>query len=250
MIATMLGADGSLLTRQRVEWMLAADGAGVIMSPGQREPLEILNCIRGLPKKVDSRYAINNTHVWPMTLDRGTPTPTDDILVQPGQAWISVTSPTEGISRVTAFAAEVFGWDRRQQTATIYWVDAQWRFPAHEHRSRRSAERAVVTSLTRQTDSTPLAGWIVRYEITGGPEAGFAPDGTGHVDVVTNPAGEASAEMFQKQPIAGTNSVQIQIIRPAGFGGRRQFRSRLAPARRCKRGPPKARLPCQPGRRS
>src|SRR5205814_825687 len=79
--------------------------------------------------KIDSRYAINSTLFHPMTLDRGTPVPTDDVLVQSGQAWVTVTSPTEGTSRVTVFAPQVYGWDRRQQTASIYWVDAQWRFP-------------------------------------------------------------------------------------------------------------------------
>jgi hypothetical protein len=33
---------------------------------------------------------------------------------------ITVTSPVEGTSYVTAYAPSVYGWDRHQQTAAIY----------------------------------------------------------------------------------------------------------------------------------
>lgn len=218
MIATVTGYDGRWEPRQRVEWMLSPDGAGQFVSPGERGPLEILNWMHGLPKKVDNRFAVNKTFAAPMTLDRGTPTPTDDVLVQIGQSWTSVTSPTEGTSHVTVFAPEVYGWDRRQQTASIYWVDAQWRFPAPAM-SPAGSRHALATNVTRQTDNSPLVGWLVRYTITGGPEAGFAPDGAASVEVVTGVSGEAIAEIFQKQPTAGTNQVSIQVIRPAGPAG-------------------------------
>jgi len=218
MIASVCGGDEFMTTRQRVEWNLAPDGAGQLLSPGQREPFGVVEWMHGLPKKVDSRYAVNTTLMAPMTLDRGTPTPTDDILVQPGQSWISVTSPTEGVSHVTAFAPDVVGWDRRQQTATIYWVDSQWRFPPPAI-SAVGSRHSLVTQITRQSDGSPLAGWTVRYEISGGPDAGFAPDGANAVEVVSNSLGEATAEIFQKQSTAGTNQISIQVIRPAGIGG-------------------------------
>ena len=152
-----------------------------------------------------------------MTLDRATPTPVDDILVQSGQAWVTVSSPTEGTSYVTVFAPQVRGFDRRQQNATIYWVDAQWRFPSPSIGAAGTSQ-TLVTSLSRQSNGTPLAGWTVRYELAGGPEVGFAPDGASAVEIVSNAAGEAPAEIVQKQPAAGTNAVQIQVIRPAGAG--------------------------------
>ncbi|HEV3137435.1 MAG TPA: hypothetical protein VGZ26_06015, partial [Pirellulales bacterium] len=218
MIASVCGSEGFMLTDQRVEWMLAPDGAGQFMSPGERRPLDIMNRLHGLPAKIDSRYAINTTLFAPRTLDRGTPTPVDDVLVQSGQSWVSVTSPSEGTSRVTVFAPEVPGWDRRQQTASIYWVDAQWRFPSPGITAVGS-RKSLSTVLTRQTDNSPLPLWHVRYEITGGPDTGFAPDGATSLEVVSNEAGEATVDIFQKQPAAGTNQIQIQVIRPAGVGG-------------------------------
>ena len=218
MIASVIGIDGPLVPNQRVEWTLAPDGAGEFLSPGERRCYDLLNLVRGLPKKIDSRYAINSTLFHPMTLDRGTPVPTDDILVQSGQAWVTVTSPTEGTSRVTVFAPQVQGWDRRQQTASIYWVDAQWRFPPPAI-APVGSRHTITTLVSRQSDNSPLPGWQVRYEVVGGPGAGFSPDGAQSVEVLSNAAGEASAEIFQKEGAPGTNQVQIQVIRPAGIGG-------------------------------
>jgi hypothetical protein len=218
MIASVCGSEGFMLTRQRVEWLIAADGPGQFLSAGQRHPYEILDWVHGFPRKIDNRLVVNNTLGSPMTLDRGTPTPTDDVLVQDGQAWVSVTSPTEGTSHVTVFAPEIPGWDRRQQTATIYWVDAQWRFPSPAI-TPVGSRHGLTTVVTRQSDNTPLAGWMVHYEIAAGPEAGFAPEGARSVEVATGPGGEATAELMQPQASPGTNQITIQVIRPPGVGG-------------------------------
>ncbi len=217
LIASVCGIEGYMLTDQRVEWMLAGDGVGQFVTPGQRRGFEPIHWLQGLPRKIDNNYAINTTLYDPWTLDRGTPTPTDDVLVQSGQAWLTVTSANEGTSRVTVYAPEVSGWDRRQQTATLYWVDAQWRFPPPAI-TPVGGRQTLTTTLARHSDNAPLVGWTVRYAITGGPDAGFAPDGAASVEIVTNQAGEAPAEVFQKQPAPGTNQISIQIIRPAGMG--------------------------------
>ena len=39
------------------------------------------------------------------------------------------------------------------------------------------------------------------------------------IEVPTDSAGQASAEIFQKQPCHGTNKVGIQVIRPAEVAG-------------------------------
>ncbi len=221
MIASVFANPNFLLSNQRVEWMLAPDGVGEFLSPGVRRFSDVVSLVRGLPKKVDSRYVINDTLFSAMTLDRGTPTPLDDILIQGGQSWVSVTSPTEGTSRVTVFCPRVFGWDRRQQTASIYWVDAQWRFPPPAITSL-GGRNTLTTTVSRQSDNSPLAGWQVRYEIAGGPDAALGAEGATSAQVATNEAGEASVEVFQNQPTAGTNQVTIQVIRPAGLGGQNQ----------------------------
>src|SRR6185503_11445337 len=111
--ATVVEPDGRTLPDHRVEWTLDPGGAARFVALGERGSFDCLNHLQGLPKKVNSVYAINTTAVAPMYLDGGTPAPNDDIVVQPGQAWVSVVSPAEGISHVTAFSPAVQTWIRR-----------------------------------------------------------------------------------------------------------------------------------------
>lgn len=212
MIASVNGAEGFPLGREKVEWTLGPGSVGQIVTPGVRRPLEVLHWIHGLPKKVSDAYAINSTLTAPMTLYRTTP-PGESVLVQTGQAWLTVMSPVEGTTQITALAPTIYGYSQRQQTATIYWVDAQWRFPAPAITEAGNRQK-LVTTITRQTNHTPLAGWIVRYEITGGPEAGFVPDGAKSIDILTDAEGAAIAEIFQSQPMAGSNTITMQVLRP------------------------------------
>lgn len=218
MIASIMGDQGYPLTREKVEWMLEPNGPGQFVSPGKRRPWEFLDCLHRYPKKVTPTYVINRTLTGPMTVDRGTPTPIDDIRVLDGQAWVSVTSATEGTSHVTVFAPDIKGWDRRQQSATIFWVDAQWRFPPPAI-TPIGGRSTLTTLVSRQSDGSPLAGWIVRYEVAGGPSAGFSPTGSPTVEVVTNANGEAPAEIFQQSGSPGTNQIAISILRPASADG-------------------------------
>ncbi len=221
LVGSVIGGEGYLLTNEVVEWTLDANGAGQFLTAGQRRRLDLINWWRGLPKKIDSRYAINATLRYPLTLDRGTPDPGDDLIVQTGQSYVTVISPVEGKSMVTAFAPAISGWDLRQQTATIYWVDAQWRFPAPAI-SPLGGRNSLVTTLNRQTDNSPLAGWQIRYDIAGGPPAGFAPDGATSAIAITNEAGEAAVEIVQSQASPGTNTINISVIRPGDLGGQNQ----------------------------
>ena len=59
----------------------------------------------------------------------------------------------------------------------------------------------------------------MRYEISGGPPAGFSPDGVQAIEVPTDSAGQASVEIFQKEPAHGTNKICIQVIRPGDLPG-------------------------------
>ena len=218
LVSSVCGQDGYMRANEHVEWMLAPGGVGQFMALGERSLLGGLLNPREVPHKLDNSYAIGTTSAHYVALTRGTPNFDDDVPVQKGQAWVTVTSPVEGVSYVTAYAPSVYGWDQRQRTSTIHWVDAQWALPPPA--SNPIGSRHVFTTmLTRQTDRSPLVGWIVRYQITGGPAAGFAPEGGQLIEVPTNALGQASAEIFQQQPAAGTNMVAIQVIRPAELSG-------------------------------
>jgi uncharacterized repeat protein (TIGR01451 family) len=213
-LASVCGPDGYMYANQRVEWSLAEGSVGHFVALNERTALDALFNWGSSPRKVDARFAIGTTSSRFAVLTRGTPQREDDVTVLRGQAWITVTSPIEGTSYVTAFAPSVYGWDQRHQTAVIHWVDAQFAFPPPAI-APAGGRHVFTTTVTRATDASPLPGWRVRYQITAGPSAGFAPDGAATAEVVTDTLGQASVEIFQPSPAAGTSLISIQVLQPA-----------------------------------
>jgi uncharacterized repeat protein (TIGR01451 family) len=220
MLAGVCGPDGYMLARQPVEWMLAPGGVGQFLVVGRRSPLDWLVGFNSGPRKVNNTYALGTTSSSYVCLTRGTPTPSDDLPVERGQAWVAVTSPVEGVSYVSAYAPGVNGWDSHVQTSTIHWIDAEFAYPPPAI-NPGGTRHTFTTIVTRHSTHAPVAGWRVRYEITGGPPAGFAPDGAPLVEVATNDLGQASAEIYQLGTTPGTNTISIEVVRPADSTGER-----------------------------
>jgi uncharacterized repeat protein (TIGR01451 family) len=221
MVAGVFGPDHAPLAGRRVEWTLATGGVGQITAVGAA-PGGFFGIGATSAQKVDPLYAVNETFSRNVLVARGAGTQLGDLTVGRGQTWITVSSPNEGATYVTALAPELQNWVVRQQTGLIHWVDAQWS-AAPPAVGPAGSRHVFTTTITRRTTGEPLAGWHVRYEITGGPAAGFAPDGGRAIEVPTNELGQASAEIFQPQPESGASPVLIQVIRPAGImhGGQR-----------------------------
>ena len=135
---------------------------------------------------------------------------TDDVQVQPGEAWASITSPVEGTSRITAVAPEIETWANRRATATIYWVDVLWTFPAPAITA--SGAQVLTTTVRRQTDGTPIEGWLVRYEVA---------DGTTNepVEVPTDAQGRASIDVTPTGSAGAVTRINTQIVRPERYAG-------------------------------
>jgi uncharacterized repeat protein (TIGR01451 family) len=189
-----------MLGRNGVGQFVEVSGKGLLHPP-------LLPWAKGT--KVDNYLAHGYTASGPLCITRGTADPTDDVNINRGDAWISVTSPSEGVSHVTAFTPAVESWDQRKASATIYWVDVQWTFPPPVVTSGGRGE-TLTTLVTRQTDGSPIEGWIVRYAVadSGAPsEVRTGPDGRASVDVAPTAAGAASSR------------IDVQLIRPAGYGG-------------------------------
>jgi len=218
MIAGVCGADGYLRAREGVEWMLSPGGVGEFVTVGRRSPLDWLTSFDSGPRKVTNTYALGTTSSSYLCLNRGTPTADDDLPVERGQAWTAITSPVEGVSYVTAYAPGVKAWDSHRQTAKIYWIDAEFAYPPPAI-GPAGTRHTLTTTVTRHSTHAPFEGWRVRYEITGGPPAGFAPNGGSIIEVPTNELGQASAEIYQLEATPGTNTVAIQVVRPADAHG-------------------------------
>ena len=210
--ASVTGPHGHLKSLERVEWSMAPGGVGQFMGVGQPGGLDWLFGDR--PKKLTNTYVVNKTSAGNVKLNRGSDTCDDDVTVQRGQAWITVSSPFEGVSHVTALVPKVAAWDSRQQSAVVYWIDADWVLPPAAV-NPAGTKHIFTTTIVRHTNRCPVSGWRVRYEIVDGPSAGFSPDGSSTIEVATDGLGQARAEIFQYKPAAGTNTINIQIIRPA-----------------------------------
>lgn len=219
LLAGVRGPDNYLRTNERVEWSISAGSVGQFVQIDKGTCWDLLVGDFTWPRIRSPTSAVGTTSRRYVRLTRGTPTPADDVLVARGQTWITVTSPVEGTTYVTAYAPDVYGWDRHKQSAVIHWTyaDAEWRFPPPAI-VPPGGRQVLTTTVTRRSDGLPAAGWRVRYTICGGPPAGFAPAGSQTVEVETNAAGQASVEIFQSQPAAGTNRVDIQVMRPAQAG--------------------------------
>jgi uncharacterized repeat protein (TIGR01451 family) len=217
LLATVQGADGYLRTNERVEWTIAPGGVGYFTGVGHNGVSDYLFGIfqRG---KVDNGYAVGTTARYPFRLTRGTANPADDLYVRAGQAWVALTSPIEGASYVMAIVPEAPAWDRNKHTAVVYWLDANWQFPAPGI-AGVGTRHVFTTTVVRHSDRSPVAGWHVRYDILDGPEAGFGPSGARSLEVETSSQGQASVEMAQPHPAGGTNRIGIQITRPGAVPG-------------------------------
>lgn len=218
LVASVRGQDQYMLTNQRVEWTIAPGGVGNFVDFRRAGFMDYLVGDFTRPRKVTEQYVITSTSREYIRLNRGTITPADDVIVQPGQAWVSLTSPVEGTTVVNVYVPCVHSWERRVQSAFIHWVDAQWTLPPPTILPA-GARHKLTTTVVRQRDRSPCAGWKVRYEIIGGVSAVFGPDGTSSVEVPVDSSGQAAAEIFQPQPLGGSTQVAVQIIRPADAPG-------------------------------
>jgi len=218
LMAGVIGPDSYLRTNERVEWLLSSESPGQLVDFDRGTYVDLMLGDFTWPRKKDSHWIVTSTSRRYLRLTRETPTPSDDVCVARGQSWVTVTSPVEGSSHVLVHAPSVYGWDAKRQTATIHWVDGQWEFPSPAILSA-GGRHVFTTIVTRHTDRSPRVGWQVRYEIVGGPPAGFAPDGAPSATVLTNEAGQASVEIAQAQPAAGTNTINIQVVRPGVIDG-------------------------------
>ena len=164
LVAGVRGADRYLRTNERVEWTMAPGGVGEFVELDRHYFPDLLLGDFTWPRKVSATQVITSTSRQYLRLTRGTPTPADDVIVHRGQTWVTVTSPVEGTSYVTAFAPAVYGWDRHKQTAMIHWLDAQWQFPPPAINAV-GTRHVFTTMVMRQSDQSPRAGWVVRYTI-------------------------------------------------------------------------------------
>ena len=175
--------------------MLSQDSVGQFVEVSDQDGLWCRS------KKLSADYAIARTSTRSQVVTRGTPSVTDDVVQQKGQCWVSLTSASEGTSYVTAVASKGATWPQRRQSATIYWVDAQWAFP-NPVAVPAGQLHTLSTSVKRTATGAPVVGFIVRYEIVDGTPAVLGPGGATAIEVRTDEDGSGQCGAAADQPIA------------------------------------------------
>ncbi|MDO4629384.1 MAG: hypothetical protein Q4C70_09395, partial [Planctomycetia bacterium] len=205
--------SGYLRTNQRIDWTISPQSVGHFSRIQERELTNFLVLDFVKPQIISDTQAVTTTSRSEIILDRGTPNLNDDIVVRRGESWVSVSSPREGMTIITARAPKVSGNQVQAQTSRIVWIDAAVKLPESRLLDFGSTY-TLTTALRRVSDAQPLDRWRVRYEICNDSTAVFG-DGNKMLEVYTNRDGEAKIEM--RQPISREEEtvVSVQIIRPA-----------------------------------
>jgi hypothetical protein len=220
-LAGVCGNDGYYMTNQPLEWMLSHDSAGQIVEVGGMDHSLFNQLVPPSSKKFAGDYAWGRTGLKPRVIDRGTDTPVDDIQVEKGQTWLSLTSASAGTSYLTCVAPRNEAWPERKSTTYIHWVDAIWSIPMPSTATAGTIAPLDV-AVNRSTDGTGVADWKVRYQIVGGVPAEFHPSGEQLAEVTTNAQGHAPIQIRQPagQAVAGPTQVRVEIVRPSMAGER------------------------------
>lgn len=199
---------GYLRANQRVNWTLSPESVGQIVNAGEAGAFSWLISPFTAPRHVSPRQASAVTAEVDVNLPGGP-------CIRRGQSWVALTSVQEGVSCITAVTPDLPIGSANMQAATVYWVDGQWTFPPPSMQPLGAVQR-LTTTVARSTNGSPVAGWLVRYEIVSGPEAGFGPQRSRVVEVPTDELGQATVELMQNSPSPGMNEIRIDVIYPQG----------------------------------
>ncbi len=236
LLAGICGKDEHLVTNEPIEWMLAPESVGQFVevgddAKGKRQSFFWRSSNNPLVEKLDVDFARGRTSQDAGVITKGTADRADDLPIRRGQTWISVTSPSEGTSKVTVLAPASDVWDKRRQTATIYWVDSSWDFPMPQVLTG-DEPATLITKVMRREGILPATGWIVRYRSLNPEFAQFEYRSTNPndprtqfketADVRVDENGVASAVLRrgalsgneQNLPRNGSALIEVEIIRP------------------------------------
>lgn len=205
-VATVRDKEGNPLPNRRVEWMIAKGSVGDFVEVDESG----FTPWRGY--KVTNDYAVSHTNNCAHVLTRGTDDPSDDVHLKAGDTWAVVTSPVEGTTHVIAYAPGIYDWEDHKVFVTKLWQDVRWVFPA-DATNPIGTSHTFTTQVFKASDGTPHQGYIVTYNLVGGPAGTFQESGSTNATVETDASGIASVTLVQTSPAEGTNEVQIAIDR-------------------------------------
>ena len=207
LIATVRDAVGGPLGNRRVEWILARAGDLV------GDIVEIDNA-NGEGRKIDNHYAITHTASQRTTVVTGSG---QEIPLDVGQTWITITSTRAGDTDIIAFAPSIADKTKHKTFAVKHWMDVTYEMP-EDATNKIGQPHALPVKVWKFSDRTPLAGFRVEWKLR--DDLPNATLGQGDEDVatgVTDAQGVAIATLRQVDLKPGDNTVRIRIFTPDGL---------------------------------
>jgi len=206
-IATVLDKKGKPLENRRVEWILAEGSIGDIVEVDESG----IRDSRGY--KINNKYAISHSGNYDHVFDRGTDDPSDDIVIGKGQTWCVLNSPLEGDSHLMAYVPAIYNWEEQKKLALYHWRDFEFQ-TAGSGMNCQDSPATLSTMVTRASNGDPLPGYEVTYQLIDGVDAVFEESNARSATVLTDSQGMAHASLRQTAGTTGTNTVQVDIVRP------------------------------------
>lgn len=217
MVATVLDKNGKPLSGQRVEWILARAPKGV----GDIVEHDDMGSIVGSNKKItklSNHYSVSYTNERPVVLTKGTATTSDDVKLEVGQTWLTITSPVEGETHIIAFCPAIKNANKHKVFAIKYWIDAKIDWPENAV-NKVGTPHEFKFKLTKASSNTPLSGYLVKWSLVEREEnpayLGNNKD-TKVVSTETDEEGVARVTLNQLKSVEGFNQVKIQLSKPTG----------------------------------
>lgn len=213
-VATVLDANNNPLPNQRVEWILARGPVAV----GDIVEHDDMNAIVGSDQKVTklgNHYTVTYTNDRPMVLDFGTSDTRDDINLNVGDTWLTITSPLEGETHIIAFCPGIKNANNHKTFGVKYWMDAKIDWP-EDAVNKVGTPHTFQFKLTKASNSAPLPGYRVKWELVDGVPGYLNEPDTKVVEGQTNEEGESSVVLNQVEPAEGSNTVKITLQKPTG----------------------------------
>lgn len=207
LVATVKDKEGRPLPNRRVEWIISQGSVGDIVEVDESG----WRLSRGY--KMTNTFAVSHTNNGPHVLTRGNDDPSDDISLTKGQTWCVITSPIEGTTYITAYAPGIYDWNKHKAFAVKKWMDVRWECPPPAT-NPVGTTHTLNTKVTKFSDGTPLAGYIVTYKLLDGPAGVLSPGDGAMAQVRTDAQGVASVTLRQTTPAEGTNNISVDILRP------------------------------------
>jgi len=211
---TVLDRQGRPLANQRVEWILARGPQAV----GDIVEHDDMYAIIGSEQKIvklGNQYTITYTNDRPMTLDMGTTDTRDDLSLDVGQTWITITSPLEGETHVIAFCPGIKDSTKHKDFGVKYWMDAKIIWP-EDAVNPVGTTHTFTFQLRKESTDVAMPGYRVKWELLDAGVPGSLGDEPDQkvMEVATNDDGKSEVVLRQMESREGTNTLRIELRSP------------------------------------